>query len=63
MSGDDEWEVWVACYRITERRDGCVFRTEFVDDRWVPMDQRHGDGGDLIYTVADTEHWPRRIKK
>lgn len=26
-------EVW----RITERRDGAVFRTEFVEERWMTL--------------------------
>lgn len=27
-------EVW----RIVERRGGAVYRTEYVEDRWVPID-------------------------
>lgn len=59
MSGEDEWEVWVELYRITERRDGCAYRTEFVRCDWVPM-SAHGDGKDMIY--VPTREWrpPRR---
>ena len=47
------WEV----RRITERRDGCTFRTEFVERRWVAITDKLGkpdNDPDLIWvSVTD----------
>lgn len=59
MDDDVEWEVWREVWRITERRDGCVYRTESIGHEWVPMGS-HGDGADLIYTPAVEYKNPRR---
>jgi hypothetical protein len=57
-----EWEVLREVHRIVERRDGAVYRTEYLEDRWVPMDSR-GDGADLIYVVGSGPYVnPRRIQ-
>ena len=36
----DEPEVLRELWEITEMRDGCVFRTRYVRDVWVPMSWR-----------------------
>ena len=38
MSAEVLREVW----RITERRDGAVFKTKYIEDRWVPLDGMPG---------------------
>lgn len=59
-----DYEVWREVWKITERRNGCVYKTEYVENRWVPMGA-HGDGGDLIY-ASPNKHAeslnPRRKK-
>ena len=46
-------EVW----RITERRDGCTFRTEYIERRWVSildLTPRPDNDPDLIWvSVTD----------
>jgi hypothetical protein len=56
MKGEVLREVW----RITERRDGAVYRTEYVEDRWIPLEgNTHGNvpgEPDLIYAVKSTSY-------
>ena len=37
-------EHLVEVYRIVEVRDGAVFKTEFVERRWVLLDERPPEG-------------------
>jgi len=37
-------EHLVQVYRIVEKRDGAVFKTEFVELRWVLLDERPPEG-------------------
>ena len=60
MTSAADWEVYVEVHVITERRDGCVYRTRPDGFAWVPMDQRWGDGADRIYTPPAEHHNPRR---
>lgn len=50
---ESQKEVW----RITERRGGAVFRTEFVERRWVELpllDQPPDNDPDLMWvTISD----------
>lgn len=65
INEDDDWEVLRDIHRITERRDGAVYKTEFVRRDWVPMGH-HGDGDDLLYvTISDPSQWknPRRKER
>jgi hypothetical protein len=34
-------ELW----RIVEMRNGCVFRTEYVEDVWVPLGEKKAPDG------------------
>lgn len=49
------YEYYVGRWRITERRDGCVFKTEYIDDKWVDGNaegkrpQRDPQDPDVIY--------------
>lgn len=48
-------EVW----RITERRDGAVYKTEFVERRWVELGSQRGrpdDDPDLMFTAVSTSY-------
>jgi hypothetical protein len=55
MPDDVEYEVFRAVHRITERRGGAVYKTEFVEKRWVPMGlHRDPDDPDLIYVSIST---------
>jgi len=49
----DDFESLRQVWRIVERRDGAVFRTEYVGEDWVPMGS-HGDGADLQYCPLPT---------
>jgi hypothetical protein len=53
MNDNPEYEVYRAIWEITERKDGCVFKTKFLHKAWVPMGQ-HGDGANLIYASIST---------
>jgi hypothetical protein len=35
-----EFEVLVQLYEITEMRDGCVYKTKLLGNRWMDMDER-----------------------
>jgi len=51
-----EAEVLIEVWRITERRGGAVFRTKFIEERWVPMEARFSSGDpDLIYASLSTK--------
>lgn len=54
---DEEYEVWREVWRVTEWRDDCVYKTEFVDRRWVPMGL-HKDPNDenLIYASCSMKN-------
>lgn len=46
------WEVW----RITERRQGCIYKTKFVERRWVPLTEklsRPDNNPDLVWVTPD----------
>lgn len=57
---DEDYEVWREVWRITERRDGAVFKTEFVECRWVPMGTPYGseDSDELICSVSEANKNP-----
>lgn len=44
-------EVLREVYRIVEWRNGAIFKTEYVEDRWVPMDEVPGKESGLLYVV------------
>lgn len=52
-----EYESYCEVWRITEMRDGAVYKTEKVGKAWVPMGA-YGDGvkgvGGLIYAALST---------
>lgn len=55
-------EVW----RITERRGGAVYRTEYVEDRWVPLEgmpARPDDDPDLVWSVKSTTFDGQTIRR
>lgn len=59
-------EVLLEVWRIVERRDGDVYKTEYVEDRWVPINLALALGPvpnepDLFY-VAKQEFTTRRTK-
>lgn len=41
----------VEVYRVTEWRDGAVYKTEFVEERWVPMEQEGSDSPSEIFAA------------
>jgi hypothetical protein len=49
---DTRLEVLREVYRITERRNGAVYRTQRVGFEWVPMDSPAG----RLATVGDTQY-------
>jgi hypothetical protein len=51
----DQFEILVDVHRITERRGGAVYRTEFVERRWVPMAQRGHTVGDEQYCSLSSD--------
>lgn len=61
MSDESEWEVLVEVWKITEMRDGAVYKTELVGEEWVPMESRWGDHRTgLIYASLNRHVNPRR---
>jgi len=67
MESEDEFEVLVEVYRIVERKDGAVYRTEKIGKRWVPMSHRGKTFGDETYASLSTSDpefntLPRRKK-
>lgn len=56
-------EVW----RITERRGDAVYRTEYVEDRWVSIrDNTYGNvpgEPDLIYASKPTSYEGQTIRR
>lgn len=50
---EPKFECQWAVYKVTEWRDGAVFKTEFVELRWIPMNQLPPDG--LLYVVPTRE--------
>lgn len=49
-------EVW----RITERRGGAVYKTEYLEDRWIPLGSdrtgRPDNDPDLIWATKSTSY-------
>lgn len=37
-------EKFIEVWKITEMRNGSVYKTEFVENRWVPIDQKAPSG-------------------
>lgn len=59
-----EVEVLREIYRIVEWRDGAIFKTEYVEDKWVPMDEVPPQGSGLLYVVKnDPDLTTIRVKK
>lgn len=55
----DEYEILVEVYRVVERRGGAVYRTEFVEERWVPMAWRgHTIGDEQFVTLSSRDPRP-----
>lgn len=52
----DDYEVYREIWRVTEWRDGAIYKTEFVEKRWVPMGLRsfHKDGQRYIVSAIST---------
>jgi hypothetical protein len=59
---EPRFEELVAVYRVTERRDGAIYRTQFLGNRWVPSPAKPTEP-DLIYTAPSSDtpgRWIRR---
>lgn len=53
----EKYEVFREVWRITERRDNSVYKTEFVERRWVPMGAtKDPDDENLIYASVSTSY-------
>jgi hypothetical protein len=51
------YEVYREVFKITERRDGAVYRTESQGFQWVDGDiARRYQDGDLIYAAPPLEY-------
>jgi hypothetical protein len=59
-------EVLRAVYRVTKWKDGCVFQTEFVENRWVSAEESHGRPADLgkdgIFASVPTSYEGQTIR-
>lgn len=49
-----QYEELIEVYRITEWKDGAVFKTEFVKESWVPMGARGDVNANEIYVPLST---------
>ena len=59
-----DFEVLIEVWRITERRGGATYRTEFVEERWVPMEQRFKSGDpDLVFSSLSTTRTEELLAK
>lgn len=54
-------EVLIEVYRITERRNGDVFKTKYVEDKWVLMGSVSREP-DLIYVVKSSDYTEPTIR-
>jgi hypothetical protein len=50
-----QYEVRREVWRITERRDGAVYKTEFVEVKWIDMDEAESPPADTIYAACSGE--------
>lgn len=52
-----DYEVFREIYRVTEWKDGCVYRTEFVERKWVPEGTlRDPVDENLLYGMVSTNY-------
>jgi hypothetical protein len=66
MSNMDGVVVLRTVWRITEWRDGCVYRTEKIGTEWVPRDSvqgRMGTVGDLSYGAPPRDYEGLTIRR
>lgn len=51
------YELYREKYRIVERRDDAVYRTEKVDEGWYPEEEvQHPSDPDTMYVVVGSDH-------
>lgn len=56
MTGDIQYEVYMEKYRITEWRDGCVYRTESLGYGWFDAEEAKApQDKNIRYAAASTE--------
>lgn len=58
-------EQLLEVHRIVERRGGATYRTEYVEDRWVPVGTPLGlvpNEPDLMYSPKSTTYTGRTIR-
>jgi len=60
MNNDPEYEVLREIWEITEMREGCVYRTRFLREDWVPMGAQGDKAKGLIYCPLKSWVPPRR---
>lgn len=59
-------EVLRQKWRITERKDNAVYKTEKLEMEWVPMESiagRMGTVGDIIYGAPSSSYEGRTIRQ
>lgn len=57
-AAEPRFEVYMELFRITQWRDGCVYRTESLGCSWFPkavVDANHPAGSNLMYVAASDE--------
>jgi hypothetical protein len=70
MESETEFEVLQARWRVVERRDGAIYKTEYIDKVWVSMELRgkcDPNDRDIVYrsisnSDPDWKTLPRRKK-
>jgi hypothetical protein len=50
-------EVWA----ITERRTDKIFKTQYLEDKWVPLDAKP-DSKDLMYVTKSNDYQGQTIR-
>lgn len=52
---DEEYEVWREVWKVTERRDGAIYKTEKVSEGWFDMEfvkANQSSGSDTLYVMG-----------
>jgi len=59
---ESQFEVLRELWKITEMRDGAVYKTEYVEDQWVTMGEDVDSEG-YVYCVKSTSFEGRTIRR
>jgi hypothetical protein len=56
-------EVLVEVWEITEYKDGCIYKTKYVCDEWVPMENRDKAPKGFVHASKSTSFTGPTIRR